>query len=319
MRSFRFANRNPFHRSIGYGRLLDSRSKKRNLALFLGASAVAIPLSLHYFNPDAKYFFGSAAEPLSQQYFNKFVVTNNQEIERNIYLIELKPSQSTKSLPWSNQKIWSVQLKNPLIQIARHYTPLPVHLDPGALQKSNEVVLVPNSDKDARFCLLVKKYNDGDMTRYICSRNIGDTLELRGPSNDYIHDEAHISKFVMLTAGTGITVPLQLLLSEKEKSHIYTEVLQSSNIELPSVLRRLMNDLEKNGIAKFREFDDNSRKFVTANDIPLATSSSLAFVCGPNGYINYISGPPGRNGLAPVGGLLRDRNWGIKNTIRLID
>lgn len=44
---------------------------------------------------------------------------------------------------------------------------------------------VDDLDKNGTMCLYVKRYKQGEVSRYITDRKIGDELELRGPTIEY--------------------------------------------------------------------------------------------------------------------------------------
>lgn len=62
-----------------------------------------------------------------------------------------------------------------------------------------------------------------------------------------------------------------------------------------------------------QQFADKNRPW------PYAPGNSLAFVCGPLGYLTYVSGEPGEGNKKPVKGLLGGRGWTIDNVIRLYE
>ncbi|KAF8532947.1 hypothetical protein BDD12DRAFT_901135 [Trichophaea hybrida] len=79
----------------------------------------------------------------------------------------------------------SVEIKQPAVQIARSYTPLP-------------------SSDDGTIRLLIKLEPFGEMTRYIFSLPPSSTIELRGPHNEYPLPPADTaSRILFLIGGTG--------------------------------------------------------------------------------------------------------------------
>lgn len=71
--------------------------------------------------------------------------------------------------------------------------------------------------------------------------------------------------------------------------------------------------------------EDRGEYFETALDQAIKTSkipkkpASLAIVCGPEGYIDYVAGPKDlvRNEQGKIGGLLGEKNWDNSNVYKL--
>lgn len=250
---------------------------------------------------------------LDPSHFLKFDVTMSVPIESDLFLVELEPRQGSNDLPWDSTKVWSVQVKNPLMQTARRYTPIPVHFEGGSQR------LQVNNPSSRRFCLLVRRYDNGDTSRYICSRQIGDVLELRGPIDDADFGCDPVNRdVVFFTAGTGFAVPLQVALSPGSDSYARLRVFQSFRQQISS-LSELLRGIQSRGLLEIELYVDCEQKFINAADIPKCDTLNCAVVCGPPGYVSFVAGDPGHNWSKPVGGLLGPKGWTIQNTIRLLD
>ena len=204
-------------------------------------------------------------ELLDPKEFHRFIIAHKEEIDDQHFLIELIPkfnhwqysfysNYESKSI-WNGDKIWSVDVKQPDIMVVRAYTPLPLFFMKSEYTRSGDrkplLKVIDNDaddyDKQGSMCLYVKKYDDGEVSRYISSKKIGDELELRGPNIEYkfpyhplkqFHERPifrdlpskieaenlvekikkvnNLPEFDNLTfyaAGTGITPILQVLLS----------------------------------------------------------------------------------------------------------
>lgn len=89
-------------------------------------------------------------------------------------------------------------------EISRSYTPVP-----GCLFSTYK----PQNYTTDNVCLMVKSYPSGNISKYICSKNKDDTLELSKPLGTFnLRDLESREMFLMLAAGTGITPMLTLLL-----------------------------------------------------------------------------------------------------------
>lgn len=142
-------------------------------------------------------------ELLDPNEFHKFIVTHKEQIDDEHFIIELKSkydrweysfatNPDKKSL-WNGDHIWSVEVKQPDINVVRSYTPLPMYYMKSEYTRSGEKtpllkILNPevdDLDKNGTTCLYVKRYKQGEVSRYITDREIGDELELRGPTIEY--------------------------------------------------------------------------------------------------------------------------------------
>lgn len=135
--------------------------------------------------------------------FHPFKITHKEQIDEDHYLIEIKPVHShwqysyytnydSKSI-WNGDKIWSVEVKQPQIMVVRAYTPLPLYFMQSEYTYSGEkkpLLRVINNDLDdydkgGTMCFYIKKYNDGEVSRFIANKNVGDELEIRGPHVEF--------------------------------------------------------------------------------------------------------------------------------------
>lgn len=97
------------------------------------------------------------------------------------------------------QSVWSVQLKQPQLQIARAYTPLPPLV--GSLDDEH------GEAQELRF--LVRKEEGGEVSTYIHRLPEQSTIELRGPNVEceLPHD---VKEVLFLAGGTGIAPAMQV-------------------------------------------------------------------------------------------------------------
>lgn len=60
---------------------------------------------------------------------------------------------------------------------------------------------------------MVKRYPNGNISKYICDKTIGDVVEITNPLGSFLlQDLENRETFIMLAAGTGITPMLSLIL-----------------------------------------------------------------------------------------------------------
>ncbi len=120
-----------------------------------------------------------AREPLSVDYFTPSVVLESKDATPDTKIITLRvdpalipPRLMHRSVPFTNEAdseerthkpIYSVFVKDSDIQVERPYTPL-------------ECV-----DEEGKMDFWVKRYEKGEVGRWLHARKVGDTVELRGP------------------------------------------------------------------------------------------------------------------------------------------
>ncbi|KAK9381342.1 uncharacterized protein V2V93DRAFT_368968 [Kockiozyma suomiensis] len=156
------------------------------------------------------------APALDPNAFSTFILTHREQIADDLYVIELSPPyekvkhlQKTrnKRTPaydprdpplandpgligvWDGSRTWSVEVVQPQLQVVRRYTPLPLLYvlglrpsEAGTERTALLRILGPQLDKDeGKIVLLVRRYADGELSRYLCSIPINSRVALRGP------------------------------------------------------------------------------------------------------------------------------------------
>lgn len=152
--------------------------------------------------------------PLSPTSFSPFTITALTPLTPTTFLLTLTPSPPARHplLPFAltpphphtppllrawNHGIWSVEIKQPQLQVARDYTPLPplssADLTSGTLR------------------FLIRRVNGGEVSTYLSTLPVGATVELRGPhlGFDVTTRLGVEDKVVFLAGGTGVAVAMQ--------------------------------------------------------------------------------------------------------------
>ena len=105
-----------------------------------------------------------------------------------------EPESVTKA--WK-RGVWSVQIKQPQLQIARAYTPLPPV--PGQVE----------SDVGHELRFLIRQETGGEVSTYLHRLPEGSTIELRGPQLE--HELPHdVKEVIFLAGGTGVAPAMQV-------------------------------------------------------------------------------------------------------------
>lgn len=160
----------------------------------------AYSVKVWFFQPEK----GSDSKELLDPYeFHKFIITHKHQIDNDHFLIEIRPKfknwqysyyahYENKSI-WNGDRIWSVEIKQPQIMVLRAYTPLPLYFMKSERTRSGEkeplLRVIDNDaedyDKGGVMTLYIKKYDDGEVARYIVNKKIGDEIDVRGPHVEY--------------------------------------------------------------------------------------------------------------------------------------
>lgn len=233
---------------------------------------------------------------------------------------------------------WSVEVKQPELQIARSYTPLP-----------------PNeTDCNSDIKLLIRKEHKGEMSGYIFNLPILSKMQLRGPHPEFdIPDE--VRDIIFLAGGTGIAPALQAahtLLVRRPRDntrlpniHIFWanrrrqdceggknyDDLKPQNAEQLGPMVQELESLKKSHPNRItvEYLVDEERTFVNDKRIARWTNengqsdavdagSRLILVSGPEGFISAVAGPKrwqdGKEQQGTLGGILGQmdiRGWKV--------
>jgi hypothetical protein len=242
---------------------------------------------------------------------------------------------------------WSVEVKQPELQIARSYTPLPP--------------AESDSIGDLRF--LIRREHKGEVSSYLHALPVGSKLELRGPNLEFYLPQ-EITDVVFLAGGTGIAPAMQVAynLLERRPDDAKTPRIQivwanrrredcedgtssrndpNSNGRTGHIVRELQNlqlkypdnfsveylvdeegtYLDQKRIAELTKKTGSEAKFGSValrGAIATRIDSKLLFVSGPEGFVNFLAGPKrwegGKEVQGEVGGILGRlwlRDWKI--------
>ncbi|KAG5765230.1 hypothetical protein H9Q72_006699 [Fusarium xylarioides] len=141
---------------------------------------------------------------LNEITFVPYGITAREAISPTSFVITAVPRTPNPSLPYldpSNKHwkypLWSVEFKQPEVQISRHYTPLPP--------------LSTEDPTDGSLRFYIRTVGDGEMSNYLGRRQVGDDVFLRGPHVGFELAErlGEHSRLVFLAGGTGVVPGIQ--------------------------------------------------------------------------------------------------------------
>lgn len=297
-----------------------------------------------------RYFRGSALNPGG---FTAYTLVSKEAISSTSSVFTLRPTQDAQVTAQIYDKIWregiwSVQVKQPQLQIARSYTPLP---PASALEdvKSN----------DLRF--LIRIDPQGEVSGYLQKLPVGAKIELRGPQLEYAIPN-DVDEVLFLAGGTGIAPALQVvynLLALRSASSsnsaririLWANKRQEDALGVPrSVLQRIAQQLfstgkprnltsdlarvlsclqrDHQGELSLEYFIDEQGSFINRKVLEgcfhdsatgveerlktKPTARKLILVSGPDGFVNHYAGPKywqgGVERQGPLGGVLKKLN-----------
>ncbi|KAI0433018.1 hypothetical protein F5Y09DRAFT_108226 [Xylaria sp. FL1042] len=229
--------------------------------------------------------------------FTAFTITEREQVSPTAFIITLRPSAwvnleelDSGRIGWDDgltgflssriqeawrHGLWAVEIKQPQLQIARHYTPLPP-LSPSTIDKGT----LENGDQNkvqADLRILIRRMDGGEMSNYLSRQRVGDTVWLRGPhlgfdvsrrlggdssheSGTEIDDVGGQKGVVFLAGGTGIAPALQIArklldgngYSERRESRPHISILWANRWGADALGREELPSTQKSSGSWFR-------------------------------------------------------------------
>lgn len=254
------------------------------------------------------YYFTKEDKPkdfLNPDEFIPFFISNKVDIDEDHYLIELTPKytewmkdQQKIDNIWNGSRMWSVEIKQPQIMVVRSYTPLPLTIINQGPGKEPLINIQTDQISDlGKLVFYIKKYDQGEVARWIYKKPLGSELELRGPFIDYEFKTTPNSNFerpqmanlpssvkiddnypvkpdnlAFFAAGTGIAPILQVLLS-KNPYKGFIDIYYSRKKESEQPIPRFLYFLEKLDRIKLHNFVNEKGDKLNLKHIPIPIKS----------------------------------------------
>ncbi|KAK7966779.1 uncharacterized protein PG986_001056 [Apiospora aurea] len=192
------AQRSSSSTTPGSGPKSKTKNRRSPLALPIGAATVLAA---------SWYALGSGTkdESLNDTRFTAFDVVSNEPVSPTAFVLtirsrdsELAKNSAKLKAAWEHG-LWSVEFKQPQLQIARHYTPLPP--------------LEGEDGTEGQLRFLVRKMQGGEMSNYLSRMQAGSQVWLRGPHHGFDIPKrlGDAGEIVFLAGGTGIAPALQMV------------------------------------------------------------------------------------------------------------
>ncbi|CAG8767877.1 27060_t:CDS:2, partial [Racocetra persica] len=260
------------------------------VAATIGGSTLAVLIKL--------YINFSQYDVISPDKFIPLTINKITPVNHNTSIFRLKfPKPLKETLPITS----CFHIKDDSIQIVREYTP------------------ISPTDERNYIEFLIKRYNEGYLSRYIHSLKEGNIVEVRGPILTFPYTPNMKTHIGMICGGTGITPMYQLikhiLSNPDDKTKLY--MIYANVTKQDILLLQELDQLSQENPDQLKIFytldqppDDElwtqgvgyvSQKAIK-NHIPGPQEDVLVLVCGPDGMIRYVSGDKARDlSQGPVG------------------
>ncbi|CCU81251.1 unnamed protein product [Blumeria hordei] len=145
-----------------------------------------------------KFWKNMTRSTLKPGFFQEFELEKKTVVTHNvaIYRFKLPSSSSILGLPIGQHISIGADIKQAdgsVKEVVRSYTPISGDHQPGY------------------FDLLIKSYDKGNISKYMTTLSIGQTIRVRGPKGAFVYTPNMVRKFGMIAGGTGITPMLQII------------------------------------------------------------------------------------------------------------
>ncbi|KAJ2851599.1 hypothetical protein IWW36_000922 [Coemansia brasiliensis] len=222
------------------------------------------------------------------------------------------------------QGAWALDVKDHLVQTYRTYTPVDYFV--------SSTVDDERGLREGYCDLVVKRYSNGSLSRFLHSTRVGDTVEIRGPILTWPYEPNKYRRIYMIAGGTGIAPMIQLIdriIDQDPKTQI--SLLYGSQSESDIIYRQQLDDLarqQSDRLALTYLVDQGPASSDTQLGRPDARSVSkfvegfdksqdVVLVCGPDPMMAAVSGvrPIGPS-QGPLSGVLRDLGFSPNNVFK---
>ncbi|KAJ2358120.1 hypothetical protein GGF43_001029 [Coemansia sp. RSA 2618] len=211
--------------------------------------------------------------------------------------------------------VWALDVKDHLVQTYRTYTPV------------DYVVSTEVDDKRGLregYCdLVVRRYPNGSLSRFLHNTRVGDKVEMRGPILTWPYEANTYRRVFMVAGGTGIAPMFQLInrvLANPADSETRISLLYGSASEADIIYRKQLDELTKKypdrlsieylvdrGSTTVARLGHPDAQSVSGLVSGFDGSKDIVLVCGPDPMMSAVSGirPIGPS-QGPLRGILRD-------------
>lgn len=192
--------------------------KKSNRRLILAGLFLAG--TLLYLTSSSSSTSSSASATLNNRTFVPYTIVNRVAMSPSSFVLTVSPDAPNPDppylLPSSNRwrhPLWSVEFKQPEVQISRHYTPLPPASSSSeeGESSSSSSSSTTAAERKGHLRFYIRAVGEGEMSRYLSRVREGHTVWLRGPhvGFDLVRRLGASKSIVFLAGGTGVVPGMQ--------------------------------------------------------------------------------------------------------------
>lgn len=155
--------------------------------------------------------------------------------------------------------------------------PIGQHISIGATIDGKEIVRsytpISTDDELGYFDLLIKTYEQGNISKHVGTRKMGDTIDVKGPKGFFNYTPNMVKSFGMIAGGTGIAPMYQILTAilsnpeDKTKIHLLYANVTEKDILLRAELEKLVE-----------EHPDQFKIHYVLNEAPEGWKGSVGFI-----------------------------------------
>ncbi|KAF9011168.1 cytochrome-b5 reductase [Cyathus striatus] len=291
-----------------------AKSTSSNLPLYFLGAGVATLGGYYYLTANEKPEVKQEKSPLDPEKFIDFklkkVVPYNHNTAK--FIFEL-PNNEASLIPVASCLVVKASDPEALVDakgkpIIRPYTP------------------ISPPDQKGELTLLVKKYDNGNASKYIHEMKEGDTLAMKGPIAKFPYKANEFDEIALIGGGSGITPLYQILTHALEDKSNKTKfkLLFSNVTEKDILLREEFDDLKKKHPETFdvvylldqpQKDWTGSVGYISSEVIkkhvgPASLKEKVKiFVCGPPGQVAAVAGKKAGMQQGELGGILKELGY----------
>ncbi|KAF7731888.1 hypothetical protein EC973_007719 [Apophysomyces ossiformis] len=211
-----------------------------------------------------------------------------QQVNHNTFRLRLATQPQEGTFP----ALSCLYIKDDAIQVMRAYTPIN-----------------PDPFKDGYVDLLIKRYDNGSVSRTLTDFELHNKIHVRGPMIEYEYKENMKEEIGMIAGGTGITPIFQLIrrILENPNDNTRLWLIYGNKREQDILLRKELDMLQEKFKDRFRVHyvleepptgwrggygivsESTIRRFLGDKE------KSFVFVCGPDKMLAHICGRRARD------------------------
>lgn len=185
--------------------------------------------------------------------------------------------------------------------------PIGQHISIGAVIDGKEIVRsytpISTDDELGYFDLLIKTYEQGNISRHVELKKIGETIEVRGPKGFFTYTPNMVKSFGMVAGGTGIAPMYQIITSilNNPKDSTKIHLLYANVTEDDILLKKELENYQAKHSDQFKIHYvlntppanwNGSVGFITPEimdtHLPKSTDDTNLLICGPPPMVSAI-------------------------------